>query len=168
MATDEDPLGKLLGTLMIRNLPSKWSTEAILSVIDNRGFAGAYDFFYMPRRDRYGRSPSFGYAFINFTAPASAQAFREAAENGGLKFRKRKANVVPADIQGVKNLKAYFKDKTVMKSATAPIFAESSSGGGGGQPAMPILDATSSRRKQASEEACRERWCDIVDDFFAE
>ena len=34
-------------TIMLRNIPNKYSQHILLSAIDSRGFSGKYDFFYL-------------------------------------------------------------------------------------------------------------------------
>ncbi len=51
-------------TLMIKNIPNKFTREMILGLI-NKNFKGAYDLFILP--SDANRYKNFGYAFINFT-----------------------------------------------------------------------------------------------------
>eukprot|EP00929_Paragymnodinium_shiwhaense_P123651 TRINITY_DN9774_c0_g3_i1.p1 TRINITY_DN9774_c0_g3~~TRINITY_DN9774_c0_g3_i1.p1 ORF type:complete len:200 (-),score=43.75 TRINITY_DN9774_c0_g3_i1:389-901(-) len=163
-------------TFMIQNLPSRWSTEEIRSVIDEFGFKDAYDFFYVPRRSACQRSQSYGYAFINFHAPARAQAFRAAAENEELLFKKRLAKVMPAVLQGIEALEAHFKGKNVMNSVVAPTFAADmrlenktscheatpnapAAACEAASPSVPV--AVDGIRKRAASV----RWCDVEDEF---
>eukprot|EP00929_Paragymnodinium_shiwhaense_P064423 TRINITY_DN32259_c0_g1_i2.p1 TRINITY_DN32259_c0_g1~~TRINITY_DN32259_c0_g1_i2.p1 ORF type:complete len:190 (+),score=46.26 TRINITY_DN32259_c0_g1_i2:76-645(+) len=111
-------------TYMIQNLPSRWSTESVQKVIDEVGFEGAYDFFYMPRRQRYGKSQSYGYAFINIPNLTTARAFTAAADNGCLVFAARIVKVVPASVQGIDALKAHFRGKDVMVRPVKPMFED--------------------------------------------
>jgi hypothetical protein len=57
-------------TLMIRNIPNKYSQRAMLSVLDRAGVASTFDFFYLPVDFR--NRCNLGYAFINFVCPADA------------------------------------------------------------------------------------------------
>ena len=58
-------------TVMLRNVPNKYSKAALLKLID-RNHAGAYDFFYLPIDFR--NKCNLGYAFINFRDPHSIVA----------------------------------------------------------------------------------------------
>ena len=50
-------------TVMLRNIPNNCSREMFLALLDEHGFAGRYDFVYLPC-DFY-RQANLGYAFVN-------------------------------------------------------------------------------------------------------
>jgi hypothetical protein len=50
-------------TVMLRNVPNNISRDALLSLLDQQGFEGQYDFVYLPID--FARQANLGYAFIN-------------------------------------------------------------------------------------------------------
>jgi len=58
-------------TVMIRNMPNNYTREMLLDLVDSMGFAGTYDFAYLPVD--FQSQAGLGYAFINFISVAEAQ-----------------------------------------------------------------------------------------------
>jgi len=50
-------------TIMLRNLPNRYSQQLLLELLDNQGFQCKYDFVYLPMDFRNG--VNLGYAFVN-------------------------------------------------------------------------------------------------------
>jgi hypothetical protein len=95
--------GTPVTTMMLRNIPSKYTQIAIMEEIDALGFKGTYDFFYLPM-DLHNRG-NVGYAFINFVSPQAAERFRMSFTD--YQFSSRKVcSVCVAHVQGfVANLR---------------------------------------------------------------
>jgi hypothetical protein len=60
-------------TLMLRNLPNDYTRSMLTSMLDGEGFAGMYDFLYLPVD--FARGAGIGYAFINMTSHDAALSF---------------------------------------------------------------------------------------------
>lgn len=59
-------------TVVLRNLPSHLSRSELVKILDDAGFSERYDFVYLPTNFR--SMTVFGYAIVNFSASADAQA----------------------------------------------------------------------------------------------
>jgi hypothetical protein len=58
-------------TVMIRNMPNNYTRQMLLELVDSMGFAGTYDFAYLPVD--FQSQAGLGYAFIDFATVADAQ-----------------------------------------------------------------------------------------------
>jgi hypothetical protein len=109
-------------TLMIRGIPCSLSQEALLSLIDNAGLKGKYDFFYLPRDGN--RSSNLGYAFINFVDPQSAEFCTATFKGVPLvpARSKKTCTISPGDIQGLPSLWKHFRCTAVRRGSRGPMF----------------------------------------------
>jgi protein phosphatase 1 regulatory subunit 42 len=100
-------------TLMMGSLSSKYTQPSLLEEIDMHGFAGTYDFFYLPidAATKTNRA----YAFINFTSGEAAKRFQEIFN--GLKMRlpnsSKCTTVKVAALQGFEANHAHFANSRV-------------------------------------------------------
>ncbi|KAG6571770.1 Protein MEI2-like 4, partial [Cucurbita argyrosperma subsp. sororia] len=109
-------------TLMIKNIPNKYTSKMLLAAIDER-HRGTYDFIYLPIDFKASFSMfsaankcNVGYAFINMTDPSLIIPFYEAF-NGKKweKFNSEKvASLAYARIQGKAALIAHFQNSSLM------------------------------------------------------
>lgn len=60
-------------TVMLRNLPNNYTRAMLLRLLDEEGFAGEYDFVYLPMD--FKTHASLGYAFVNLTSTEQATSF---------------------------------------------------------------------------------------------
>lgn len=109
-------------TLMMRGVPCGLSTVDLMSLIDDAGLKGQYDFFYLPKDAK--KSANLGYAFINFVDVQSAEHCTTAFQGIRLApLRSPKTcSLVPASIQGLTNLSEHFKSAAAGRGWTGPIF----------------------------------------------
>lgn len=57
-------------TCMLRNLPNIYTRDTLLLLLDNSGFAGKYNFLYVPMD--FNTDDNLGYAFVNMVTPEDA------------------------------------------------------------------------------------------------
>nr|CAB3466668.1 unnamed protein product [Digitaria exilis] len=100
-------------TLMIKNIPNKYTSKMLLAAIDEL-HKGTYDFFYLPID--FKNKCNVGYAFINMISPTHIISFYQAF-NGKKweKFNSEKvASLAYARIQGRTALISHFQNSSLM------------------------------------------------------
>ncbi|XP_024964043.1 protein MEI2-like 5 isoform X3 [Cynara cardunculus var. scolymus] len=100
-------------TLMIKNIPNKYTSKMLLAAIDEN-HSGTYDFLYLPID--FKNKCNVGYAFINMLSPAHIIPFYQAF-NGKKweKFNSEKvASLAYARIQGKMALVTHFQNSSLM------------------------------------------------------
>mmetsp|Transcript_121748 Transcript_121748/g.351530 ORF Transcript_121748/g.351530 Transcript_121748/m.351530 type:complete len:378 (+) Transcript_121748:120-1253(+) len=101
-------------TMMLRNIPNKYTQNTMIEEINSMGFAGTYDFFYLPM-DVHNRG-NVGYAFMNFTLPADARRFQvDFKEHRFRQHQSRKiGSVSVAYVQGLSANLGHFANRAVV------------------------------------------------------
>merc|ERR1740130_129660 len=99
-------------TMMIRNIPGRYSQNDLMMDLNDLGLAGTYDFLYLPM-DK-ATSANVGYAFVNFVQSSKAQQCIQSFEAFRFQRHQRSSNkwakVSVAHLQGLeKNLAHYEK-----------------------------------------------------------
>ncbi|KQK20076.1 protein MEI2-like 2 [Brachypodium distachyon] len=100
-------------TLMIKNIPNKYTSKMLLAAIDEL-HKGTYDFFYLPID--FKNKCNVGYAFINMISPVHIVSFYQAF-NGKKweKFNSEKvASLAYGRIQGRTALISHFQNSSLM------------------------------------------------------
>jgi len=102
-------------TVMMRNLPNKYNQKLLLDEINNAGFQGGYDFFYLPIDTESHANR--GYAFVNFTEPRFAWQFKVQFEGCRMaNFNSDKyVTVTPAALQGFAANHAHYCNSRVSR-----------------------------------------------------
>mmetsp|Transcript_87121 Transcript_87121/g.137496 ORF Transcript_87121/g.137496 Transcript_87121/m.137496 type:complete len:424 (-) Transcript_87121:79-1350(-) len=103
-------------TIMLRNIPNRYTQASLIDELDGVGFSGRYDFFYLPM-DVHNRT-NVGYAFINFLTPEDAQRFYNIFKEYMFKRHSSKkiAGVSPAHVQGLLSNLEHFLNRAVTQS----------------------------------------------------
>lgn len=73
-SAEPNPPSQELTTVMFRNLPNDYSQKMLLELLDAEGFAGLYDFVYLPFD--FKRHAGLGYAFLNMISPEAAMKIK--------------------------------------------------------------------------------------------
>ncbi|XP_047327757.1 protein MEI2-like 5 isoform X2 [Impatiens glandulifera] len=96
-------------TLMIKNIPNKYTSNMLIAAIDEN-FKGSYDFFYLPIDLK--NKCNMGYAFINMISLSHVIFFYEAFNGKNWEnFNSEKiASIAYARIQGKAELISYFQN----------------------------------------------------------
>jgi len=87
-------------TVMMRNLPNKYTQHLLLTDMNEAGFSGTFDFLYLPIDTETNANR--GYAFVNFAQPGLAWMFKQAYEGQSMpRFNSDKVvSVFAATLQG--------------------------------------------------------------------
>ncbi|KAM0050487.1 putative RNA recognition motif domain, mei2-like RNA recognition, RNA-binding domain superfamily [Helianthus debilis subsp. tardiflorus] len=100
-------------TLMIKNIPNKYTSKMLLASIDEK-HSGTYDFLYLPID--FKNKCNVGYAFINMLSPMHIIPFYQ--DFNGKKWEKfnseKVASLAYARIQGKAALVTHFQDSSLM------------------------------------------------------
>ncbi|KAK1319069.1 Protein MEI2-like 4 [Acorus calamus] len=126
-------------TLMIKNIPNKYTSKMLLAAIDEH-HRGTYDFIYLPID--FKNKCNVGYAFINMIDPQQIIPFYKAF-NGKKweKFNSEKvASLAYARIQGKAALIAHFQNSSLMNEdkRCRPILFHSDGPNAGDQEPFPM------------------------------
>ncbi|XP_010555583.1 PREDICTED: protein MEI2-like 4 [Tarenaya hassleriana] len=146
-------------TLMIKNIPNKYTSKMLLAAIDEH-CKGTYDFIYLPID--FKNKCNVGYAFINMIDPQKIVPFHKAFD--GKKWEKfnseKVASLAYARIQGKAALIAHFQNSSLMNEdkRCRPILFHTDGPNAGDQEPFPLGANVRSRsgksRTISYEESC--------------
>jgi len=141
-------------TVMMRNIPNKYTQRMLIDEVNEAGFDGAYDFLYLPIDKESGANK--GYAFLNFIRPDLAYAFKLAYDGKQMaQFKSNKiVSVAPATIQGFDANYEHFSRTRVNYGdmESRPLFLKTKKGKSKNPHHLPANLKNS--RQQAVEMAC--------------
>mmetsp|Transcript_48681 Transcript_48681/g.128772 ORF Transcript_48681/g.128772 Transcript_48681/m.128772 type:complete len:551 (-) Transcript_48681:108-1760(-) len=92
-------------TVMVRNIPNKFTQRSFLQVLIDIGYGGTMDLFYLPIDWR--TFTNLGYAFLNFTTEVHAREFREQME--GYRLGSKSQKLLATSIARVQGFNANFE-----------------------------------------------------------
>lgn len=108
--SEENPMTEHTTTIMIRNIPNRFSQQALIKELNSLGLESRFDFVYIPIDIR--TMANVGYAFVNFLESCDAQHCLDAMQ--GHKFQRqggkasRAQSACVANVQGLEpNLENY-------------------------------------------------------------
>merc|ERR1719436_1115181 len=111
-------------TIMMRNIPNKYTQGMMLTELNETNFLGLYDFFYLPIDPDTNANK--GYAFVNFVEPSAAWMFKITFEGRKMKFfnSTKHVSVMPATLQGFDANYAHYSSSRVSRGdpAARPLF----------------------------------------------
>merc|ERR1712137_67653 len=105
----------LTTTLMIRNIPNRYTQRDLIDELDELGFTGTFDFLYLPLDT--GTMANVGYAFVNFIDSSWAKRCEQTLQR--YRFRRHQkapgkvAHVSVAHIQGLDANLAHYEKAAV-------------------------------------------------------
>jgi len=145
-------------TLMIKNIPNKYTQKMLLATIDEL-FRGTYDFFYLPID--FKNKCNMGYAFINMVRPQGIIPLVERFDRKKWeKFNSEKVcSIAYARIQGKAALISHFQNSSLMhedKHCRPIIFASNGIMAGIQEP-FPVGNNVRARTSRTSTTGGRER-----------
>jgi len=117
--TQLEPPWEDVTTVMMRNLPNKYTQQMLLGELRDAGFHMQvdFDFFYLPMD--HSNCANLGYCFINFTETRRANDFAAAFSGKRMhRFNSHKTAVImPASIQGYEQNYTYYVSTRVAQAA---------------------------------------------------
>eukprot|EP00929_Paragymnodinium_shiwhaense_P085151 TRINITY_DN455_c0_g1_i3.p1 TRINITY_DN455_c0_g1~~TRINITY_DN455_c0_g1_i3.p1 ORF type:complete len:391 (+),score=86.90 TRINITY_DN455_c0_g1_i3:91-1263(+) len=126
----EQPSASTEVTLMMGNLSSKYTQQSLIEEMDADGFAGTYDFFYLPID--VATKTNRAYAFINLVDAESAKRFQEHFDGRKMRLPNsgKCTTVKVASLQGFQANHAHFANSRVANRGsphTRPLFLREAS-----------------------------------------
>ena len=102
-------------TIMIKNIPNKFTRDLLLKIID-QNFKGAYDLFILPTD--VNRYKNFGYAFINFSCSYYIPYFYGLfnGKKWGSTNSQKICEITYSKIQGKNNLLSHYSNKIIFRN----------------------------------------------------
>lgn len=110
----------MVTTYMIRNIPTRFTSLSFVRLLEDYGFGGTFNFFYLPMDFRSGKN--MGYAFINFLDPDVGLKFVERfhARRLPVTTSKKVMEISPSRRQGLLENISLFRTSDLLNSVSLP------------------------------------------------
>jgi hypothetical protein len=115
--------GGLLTTVMVRNIPTRYTSLGLVEVLKEHGFDKTFDFLYLPMDFRTRKNV--GYAFVNFLDPDNVDRFISQFQGLQLKAStsQKTLEIVPSRRQGfMDNISVFGASELLVSSTHQPFF----------------------------------------------
>jgi RNA recognition motif-containing protein len=109
-------------TLMVRNIPTRFTSLSLVDILKEYGFDRTFDFFYLPMD--FKTKKNCGYAFINFVNREYAMKFIDTFQGLQLKASTslKSVNIIPSRRQGFWDNISVFESSDLLSSTTHASF----------------------------------------------
>lgn len=108
---------RAITTIMIRNIPNRYSQRELINELKALGLGGTFDFLYVPLD--LGTMFNVGYAFVNFTSSQGAAKCMETLQNHRFRRHRQAGKVAAVSIAHIQGLDANLKhyEKSAVNTA---------------------------------------------------
>ena len=115
--------GEATTTVMVRNIPTRYTSISLIDVLKEHGFDKTFDFIYLPMDFRTKKNV--GYAFLNFIHPEYVEKF--VAQFQGLQLKastsQKSLEIVPSRRQGfLENIGVFGASELLTSNSQQPYF----------------------------------------------
>lgn len=109
-------------TVMVRNIPTRFTSVSFLRILDECGFRNSFNFFYLPMDFRTGKN--MGYCFLNFANFSVTVMFASLFHGRRLRMTTstKVIEISPSRRQGLLENVALFKASDLLGSLSLPHF----------------------------------------------
>ena len=121
-AKPDEAIDDRITTLMVRNIPTRFTSLTLADILKEYGFDKTFDFFYLPMD--FKTKKNCGYAFINFVNRQNAIRFITTFQGMQLKASTslKSLNIIPSKRQGFWDNISVFESSDLLSSTAHASF----------------------------------------------